>query len=79
MVSEIYQFTFIDLQNPPLAGGQIAEPKISDAHPDQPQGRMADGGGHPPHLTVFAFNQFQPNPAIGNAFAETNRRLARGN
>ena len=45
----------------------------------QSQRRMADGGGHAAYLAVFAFNQFQPNPAIRHAFAETDGRVTRGN
>ena len=40
---------------------------------------MTDGGGHTTHLTVFAFNQFQANPTIGHAFAETDGWIAWGN
>ena len=35
---------------------------------------MADGRRHPPHLTVFALDQFQPDPAIRHALAETDGR-----
>jgi hypothetical protein len=51
-----YKITFLCREHPPLARGQIAQPKISDAHADQSQGRMADGGGHAAHLPVFAFD-----------------------
>lgn len=39
---------------------------------------MANGRGHAPDLTVFAFYQFHCDPARGNAFAKSNRRDARG-
>lgn len=38
---------------------------------------MPDGRRHSPHLPVLAFDQFESNPAIGNIFADTNRRVAR--
>src|ERR1039458_4477041 len=70
---------FFLCQIPPLSRRQIPKPKISDADANQSQRRMADGGGHAAHLPVFAFDQFQPNPAIRYAFTETNRRVARRN
>jgi hypothetical protein len=73
------KFTFFRRQNPPLACRQIAKPKISYSHAHQPQSRMADGCRHAPHLTIFAFNQFQPNPAIRHAFAEADGWIARRN
>jgi multidrug efflux pump subunit AcrA (membrane-fusion protein) len=49
----------------------------ANPHPDQTQGRMPNRGGHVPDLPVFAFDQFQTNPAIRHAFAKTDRRVAR--
>src|SRR5436190_5739527 len=37
---------------------------------------MTDGGCHFPDLTIFAFNQFQRDPAIGNILAVANGRIA---
>jgi hypothetical protein len=70
------EFTFFRRQNPPLSRRQIAEPEISDAHAQQAQRWMANGSSHAPYLPVFAFNQFQPNPAIGYVLAETDRWIS---
>ena len=70
------QFDFFSGQLFPFSCWQVREPEISDAHSDQSQSRMANRRRHSPHLTVFAFNQFQTNPAIGNAFAKTDWRNA---
>ena len=75
--SQLYQRAFFHRENAPLAGGQTAEPELSDADTNQTQRRMANDGGHSPHLPVFTFNQFQANPAIRHAFAETDGRDAR--
>ena len=40
-----------DGQFPPLAGRQSLQRPVADPAADQAQGRMADGGGHPPNLT----------------------------
>jgi len=45
---------------------QIAEPKISDSHANQSQRRMPNRRRHFANLPVFAFNQFQTDPAMGN-------------
>jgi hypothetical protein len=75
----IYQFYFRRSQLAPLAWREVAQPEISDAHTHQPQGRMPDGRRHPPHLTVLALDQFQPDPTIGDGFAETDGRGASWN
>jgi hypothetical protein len=70
---------FFHRENPPLACRQIAQPEIPYSHAHQPQSRMADGCRHAPHLTIFAFDQFQTNPAIRHALPKTNRWNARRN
>src|SRR6516162_410663 len=67
---------FLRREDPPLARRQNAQPEVSDAHAQQTQGWMADRRCHAAHLAVFAFDEFQPNPAIRDAFAETNGRIA---
>ena len=37
---------------------------------------MSDSPGHPPHLPVFPFDQFQTYPASGNCLAKADRRIA---
>jgi hypothetical protein len=37
---------------------------------------MANGGGHFTDLSIFAFDQFNGDPRIGNGFSDTNRRIA---
>src|SRR5882724_12155026 len=56
----------------PFSLRQIAEPKISDSHANQSQRRMPNRRRHFANLPVFAFNQFQTDPAMGNGFAKTN-------
>ncbi len=38
---------------------------------------MAHGCRHAPDLTVFAFDEFERDPAVWYGFPETNRRIAR--
>ena len=38
---------------------------------------MANGGGHFTDLSIFAFDQFQGDPRIGNGFSDSDRRIAR--
>ena len=38
---------------------------------------MANGGGHFTDLSIFAFDQFQGDPRIGNGFSDTDGRIAR--
>src|SRR5438552_13901411 len=61
----------------PSAGRKACDFVFADSHPNEAQGRMADGGGHAPHLAVFAFNQPQSNPASRDSFSEPDRRIAR--
>jgi hypothetical protein len=67
-----YQFSFFDIQLPPLARRQITKQVIANPDADQAQGGVADGGSHAADLTVFAFGEFQTKPAGWNGFAETN-------
>lgn len=64
-------------QDLPLSWRQIAQPKISDAHAKQAQGRVTDRGGHFADLAIFSFHQFQRNPAVLDGLPKTNRRIAR--
>src|SRR5690606_35701978 len=65
-----------DAQLPPLARLQISQLPNTDPHPDQPQGRQAHRGRHPPYLTVAAFTDGNGQPAGGNVPAKTHRRIA---
>jgi hypothetical protein len=49
---------------------------VTNAGPNEPQRRMPNGGGHATHLAVFAFDELECDPAIGNRFAHTDRRIA---
>ena len=60
----------------PCAGKDICKLKLADANADKPKRWVASGGCHPSDLAVFAFHQFQTNPAGRNGFAKTNRRIA---
>src|SRR6266545_698043 len=72
-----YQLPFFRCDDFPFSRRQITQFKAADARAQQPQGRVPDGRRHPAHLAVFAFRQFQINPAIGNVAAEANRRITR--
>src|SRR5437867_4433274 len=70
------QTSFGIAKNPPRARPQRFKLERADLHPDQSQRRMSNRRGHPAHLTVFAFDQFEGNPAVGNILAETYGGLA---
>src|SRR5579862_3417060 len=60
----------------PFSGFKVCQIELSNARTHEPQSRMPNGGGHATYLAVFSFNQFQPDPAGGDGFAETNGRIA---
>jgi len=60
---------FLGRKDAPLAGWKIAEEVAADTNAEEAEGGEADGGSHPAHLAVFAFDQFEGNPAVGDAFA----------
>lgn len=62
----------------PVAGDKRGEEKISDAHPDEAQRGMADGGGHAAHLAIFPFGELEGEPAIGDSLAKADRWTTRG-
>src|ERR1051325_29541 len=68
---------FFAMQFTPRSRRQFAQPESADAHAQQAQRRMADGGGHAAHLAIFAFDEFEADPAVRHVLAETDRRLAR--
>jgi hypothetical protein len=60
----------------PLPSRQIAQRETADPDPNQSQRRMSDRRGHPADLAVFSLGEFERDPAVGNAFAETDWRIA---
>ncbi len=77
--SSFHQFAFRTRQLPPLTGRQFRQPEMPNPHAQQTQCRMADGRRHFTNLTVLALDQFQTDPAIRNALAKTDGRIARRN
>ena len=59
----------------PGARNKGAQLQFPDFRPDQSEGGMAHGGSHFSDLPVFPFCQLETDPAIGNTFSETNRRI----
>jgi len=57
-----------------LAGGEGGEIEGADTHPDEPQGWVADGGGHAADLAVSAFDEFEGDPAIGDGLTHPDGR-----
>src|SRR5437870_4884069 len=49
-------------QNLPASRRQPTKLKSPNSHADQPQGRMSNRSGHPSHLTILAFDEFQSQP-----------------
>ena len=62
---------------PPFSRRQISEQKIADPHPEEAEGRVADGGGHAADLAVFPLDQLERKPGIGDVLADPDRRNAR--
>ena len=59
-----------------MAGGQGGEAEIADADAEEAEGGVADGGGHAADLAVFAFDEFEADPAVGHAFPKADGRDA---
>ncbi len=49
--------------------------EIANLDTKQPEGGMANGGGHFTDLSIFAFNQLKGDPRIGNGFSDTDGRI----
>ena len=49
---------------------------MADAHADEAEGGVADGGGHAADLAVFAFGEGEAEPGVGHVFAEAHGRVA---
>ena len=49
--------------------------EIANLDTKQPEGGMANGGGHFTDLSIFAFDQFKGDPRIGNGFSDTDGRI----
>ena len=62
---------FVCGNRPPLAGRKVSEFEGADAHAQQSEGGVADGGGHPADLTVLSLDQFEFQPAVGDVLPET--------
>ena len=62
----------------PGARNKGAKLQFPDFRPDQAEGGVAHGGSHFSDLPVFSFRQLEADPAFGNVFAETNRRIPGG-
>src|SRR5436305_10037405 len=70
---------FVERERFPHARAKFAKFEAANPHAHQSQGRMTNSRGHPPDLTVLALDEFERDPAVGNIFAKTNRRVARRN
>jgi hypothetical protein len=68
---------FRGIDGAPVARGEVTEAEGSDADSQEPQGGVPDGSRHFADLMVFAFGEFERDPAIGNGFSDANRRVAR--
>lgn len=68
--------TFLIRELAPSPRRELAEGEVAHAHADEAQRRMTDRCGHASDLAVFALDEFERKPAIGNVFAKTNRRVA---
>jgi hypothetical protein len=49
--------------------------EITNLDTKQPEGGMANGGGHFSDLSIFAFDQFKGDPRIGNGFSDSDGRI----
>jgi len=49
--------------------------EIANLDTKQPEGGMANGGGHFTDLSIFAFDQFKGDPRIGNGFSDSDGRI----
>jgi len=50
--------------------------EIANLDTKQPEGGMANGGGHFTDLSIFAFDQFKGDPRIGNGFSDSDWGIA---
>jgi hypothetical protein len=60
-----------------LARRKARERERADPHPHEAQRRIADRGGHPPHLAIAALADAQLDPGGRNPRAVADRRIAR--
>lgn len=65
-------------EDAPVTRGQGTEPELADADADEAEGGVSDGGGHAADLSVFAFVEFEGDPAIRHGFAVSDGRVACG-
>jgi len=49
--------------------------EIANLDTKQPEGGMANSGGHFSDLSIFAFDQFKADPSIGNGFSDSDGRI----
>jgi len=49
--------------------------EIANLDTKQPEGGMANSGGHFTDLSIFAFDQFKGDPRIGNSFSDSDGRI----
>ena len=49
---------------------------MADAHADEAEGGVADGGGHAADLAVFAPGEGEAEPGVGHVFAEAHGWVA---
>lgn len=68
---------FCRLGHGPCTLLQIVQLPGVDGPPDEAQGWVADGGGHPAHLSIAPFCDGQLDPSVGHRFADPDRRIAR--
>src|SRR5262245_52897866 len=68
-------------KNLPFPGfeAEAREIEVTDARADQTQSRMPDGCGHAAHLTVFALDQVESDPAVGHVLPKPDGWIARRN
>ncbi len=50
--------------------------EIANLDTKQPEGGVANSGGHFTDLSIFAFDQFESDPRIGNGFSDPDGRIA---
>jgi len=59
----------------PMVRRKISYFEIANLDTKQPEGGMANGGGHFTDLSIFAFDQFKGDPRIGNGFSDSDGRI----
>lgn len=55
----------------------MSEFELADAHADEAERGMTDGGGHAANLTIFSLDQFERDPGVRDILPKSDRRLAR--